>query len=323
MEPLHGNLHNASVNSKFLEKLRNIIELNIANPEFGVEELGKEIGMSRSHLHRKITALTGKSPSRFIRSYKLEKAKIFLKNNSGTISEISDQLGFSSAVYFSQVFSEEFGYPPSELRKSEKKYPEESRRQRTLAAVVLAKVINIEKIFSIDENKGLDIIDQICEETKKLCNEFGGQFIKKSANQMLSTFPSSSDASTCSMALLSAASDIGVQLKIVIHQGEVVMEEKDVSGETVNLTYQIIKESDETGLWITEPVYRTIRNKKTIAQEIIDRITIKSFDEELQLYQLRKLDISGDGTTTKKGFQFFNSEQIIDSLKKIFNIKIL
>jgi AraC-like DNA-binding protein len=71
--------------------------------------------MGRVQIYRKIKALTGKSPSRHIRSVRLTKARNMIKEKQGTISEIAYSVGFSTPQYFTKCFREEFGFPPSEL----------------------------------------------------------------------------------------------------------------------------------------------------------------------------------------------------------------
>ena len=71
--------------------------------------------MSRGQIYNKIKALTGKSPSLFVRSVRLTAAKKMIKEHKGTISEISYSVGFNSPAYFTKCFREEFGFPPSEL----------------------------------------------------------------------------------------------------------------------------------------------------------------------------------------------------------------
>ena len=70
--------------------------------------------MSRTQLHRKLKALTGKSATLYIRTVKLSKAKKMIEEKTGNISEIAYSLGFSSPTYFTRCFKEEFGYPPSD-----------------------------------------------------------------------------------------------------------------------------------------------------------------------------------------------------------------
>lgn len=99
----------------FLRKLLKIIEAELDNEAYSIPEMSKEIGMSRSQLHRKLKALTDKSPSAFLRSVRLQHAHELLRQKSGNISEIALQVGIPNLSYFSRVFSEQFGYPPSEI----------------------------------------------------------------------------------------------------------------------------------------------------------------------------------------------------------------
>ena len=100
------------VDEKFINKIKNIINDHISDQDFSAEDLGGEIGMSRSQVFRKIKALTGKSPSAYFRSIRLLKAKGMIENGEGNISEIAYSVGFSSPVYFSKCFKDEFGFPP-------------------------------------------------------------------------------------------------------------------------------------------------------------------------------------------------------------------
>ena len=71
--------------------------------------------MSKEQIYKKLKALTGKSPSLFLRSIRLVRAKKMIKENKSTISEISYLVGFSSPAYFTKCFKEEFGNSPSDL----------------------------------------------------------------------------------------------------------------------------------------------------------------------------------------------------------------
>jgi YesN/AraC family two-component response regulator len=103
------------IDEKFLTKVMEVIERHISEEEFSIEQFGKEVGMSRTQLHRKLKALSGKSPSNFLRSVRLGRAKLMIEKNEANISEIAYQVGFSSPAYFSRCFKDEFGYPPSDL----------------------------------------------------------------------------------------------------------------------------------------------------------------------------------------------------------------
>jgi signal transduction histidine kinase/ligand-binding sensor domain-containing protein/DNA-binding response OmpR family regulator len=107
----------SSIDEKFMLRVGEVIEKHISEEEFDIEEFCKEAAMSRTQLHRKLKALTGKSASLYVRSVKLAKAKKMIEDQTGNISEIAYSLGFSSPAYFTRCFKEEFGYPPSEVKK--------------------------------------------------------------------------------------------------------------------------------------------------------------------------------------------------------------
>ena len=103
------------LDEKFINKILEVIEVHLSEDEFSIEEISEEAGMSRAQIYRKLKALTGKSPSLFLRNIRLNKAKEMIHRKELSISEISYQVGFSSPAYFSRCFKEEFGYAPSEL----------------------------------------------------------------------------------------------------------------------------------------------------------------------------------------------------------------
>ena len=98
-----------------ISELESIIESNLSNEQFGVEELAKSYGISRSQLHRKLKEATGKSLSALIREYRLKKALEILKYEDVTSSETAYRVGFGSATYFSKSFSDFYGFSPSDV----------------------------------------------------------------------------------------------------------------------------------------------------------------------------------------------------------------
>lgn len=99
-----------------VEKLIKAVDENLTNDQFGVEELAKYIGMSRSQLHRKLTSATGQSVSQFIREHRLERGMALLKERKLTAAEVADSIGFGSASYFNKCFNEFYGFPPGEVK---------------------------------------------------------------------------------------------------------------------------------------------------------------------------------------------------------------
>ena len=93
-----------SMDQVFINKVTHLIEVNLGNEQFGVNELAKKLGMSRSNLHRKLQMIKGKSASRFIREYRLEKAMLMLKEDGATGSEIAYKVGFGAPVILVNAF---------------------------------------------------------------------------------------------------------------------------------------------------------------------------------------------------------------------------
>jgi ligand-binding sensor domain-containing protein/signal transduction histidine kinase/DNA-binding response OmpR family regulator len=100
---------------QFLEKITEIIENRIMDPQLSVEELSREVAMSRSSLHKKLKSLSGHVPNEFIRLVRLKHAAKLLLTNDYNISEIGHMVGFNSHSYFSKCFFNQFKLTPSEF----------------------------------------------------------------------------------------------------------------------------------------------------------------------------------------------------------------
>ena len=99
-----GEIAVTSLDDAFLRRVIAVVEKNMGNEDFSVEDLGREVGMSRVQIHRKLTALTNQSAGEFIRYMRLHRAMDMLKKDSGTVSEIAYSVGFGSPAYFTKCF---------------------------------------------------------------------------------------------------------------------------------------------------------------------------------------------------------------------------
>lgn len=107
---------NKDMEQAFLSRLTEITEANLNNEQFGVGELAKEFGRSRSYIHRRLKTINNQSISQFIRSVRLEKAMEMLRQNKTSASEIAYMVGFSSPTYFNHCFHKHYGFPPGEVK---------------------------------------------------------------------------------------------------------------------------------------------------------------------------------------------------------------
>ncbi|MCB0522740.1 MAG: tetratricopeptide repeat protein [Saprospiraceae bacterium] len=101
----------------FLQKFYGLVEAELSNAELSMDEICQKLGMSRSQVFKKLKALTGKSATALIRSFRLQCGKKLLATTDLTISEVAYEVGFTSLNYFSVSFFEEFGERPSSFRK--------------------------------------------------------------------------------------------------------------------------------------------------------------------------------------------------------------
>lgn len=100
----------------FLNKLIKLIEDNLINPDFKVDVLGSELGMSRNVLYRKIDALTGMSVNDFIKSIRLKTALKLMETQQYVVYEVATMVGFNDHKYFSKEFKKQFGRSPSSYK---------------------------------------------------------------------------------------------------------------------------------------------------------------------------------------------------------------
>jgi YesN/AraC family two-component response regulator len=116
LEPRHEELENPD--DKFLHRLMRILDDNINDADFNVSKLVTEIGMSRPVLFRKVKELTGLSVIDLIRSTRLKKAEMLLRQKKMSISEVAFTVGFNDPKYFSKSFHAQFGTTPSKYMES-------------------------------------------------------------------------------------------------------------------------------------------------------------------------------------------------------------
>jgi len=104
-----------SVDEKFIQKAFEIIERNIADPDFGSPQLVAELGLSRTFIHLKFKKLTNFSTGEFIKNVRLKRAGQLLKQKKHRISEVGYMVGFADPKYFSKSFKLQFGCSPAQF----------------------------------------------------------------------------------------------------------------------------------------------------------------------------------------------------------------
>jgi signal transduction histidine kinase/ligand-binding sensor domain-containing protein/DNA-binding response OmpR family regulator len=106
-----------SLDDKFLKKIKEITEKNMHEPNFSVEKLSAEFGISRAHLYNKLLALTGKTPIEYIRILRIRRSAQLLEKSQLTVMEIAYKVGFNDPRYFTKHFKSEYKMTPSQYAK--------------------------------------------------------------------------------------------------------------------------------------------------------------------------------------------------------------
>lgn len=108
------DVESKDIDHQFLQRAIRIVEKHLADPEFSVTTFCRELGTSRPQLHRKLTALTNQSTSKFIRTIRLKHAASMLATRSDNVFGVAQDVGFNNLSYFAKCFHEQYGMSPSE-----------------------------------------------------------------------------------------------------------------------------------------------------------------------------------------------------------------
>ena len=102
-----------SPNEKFMQQLLAAIEKKISDADYSVEDMSREMFMSRVSLYKKVLSLTGKTPIEFLRQLRLKRAAQLFEKSKMTVAEVAYEVGFNNPKYFAKYFKQEFGTLPS------------------------------------------------------------------------------------------------------------------------------------------------------------------------------------------------------------------
>lgn len=123
MEPKEASI--SSDEADFLERLNETVDKHIDNSNFGVDWLADEMDLSTRHLRRRLKDVTDLSPAGFIRTRRLQHAASLLEKGADTISDVAAAIGYRDPSYFSRLFREAYGCPPSEYHKQTREASDE------------------------------------------------------------------------------------------------------------------------------------------------------------------------------------------------------
>ncbi len=322
-----------SIDQTFLQSLKEIVLSNLENEQFGAEDISREIGLSRSQVHRKLQKINGKSITQFIRETRLDVAFELLKKEVGTAAEISYRVGFSSPAYFTKCFHEYFGYPPSEIlyrskaseliedevttsdnssiipihRDMKERFESDDRR---LAAIMFTDIVGYTALMGTDEDRAFKLLRKNREIQSKFIEQYNGTMIKEMGNGILISFDLASEAVHCALEIQKECKSHNIPLKIGIHEDEMVFTDADVLDDGVNIASRIQNIAEQGCILISGSVYRDIKKKSRIIAEFVQEKIFKNVDEPIKVYKVfcednkPEVNIKKQKITKSKSFYF-------------------
>ena len=186
--------------------------------------------------------------------------------------------------------------------------------KRQLAAIMFTDIVGYTALMGKDENAAYQLLKRNRGVQKPLIEKHGGKWLKEMGDGVLASFQTISDAVYCAIEIQQICREDGhLKLRIGIHQGEVIVDEGDVFGEGVNIASRIEPLAPTGGIYISESVYRNIKNRQGIVSEFVREETLKNVDHPVRIYSVNAeasevstsvKETKQDGSTMKKSGSF-------------------
>jgi adenylate cyclase len=161
---------------------------------------------------------------------------------------------------------------------------------RRLVAIMFSDIVGYTSMMANDEKKAFDTIKKNRRIHWKLIKKYRGRWLKEMGDGTLASFSSSMDAVMCAISIQLAAEEMDIPLRIGIHQGDVVFEQKDVLGDGVNIAARIQGVAETQGIAISETIYREIRNKEGLELVSLGTKNLKGAFAPMDVYKVSCTD---------------------------------
>ena len=159
-------------------------------------------------------------------------------------------------------------------------------QQRRLAAIMFTDIVGYTTLMGKDEDKAFDMLSRNRSIHQSCIEKFNGTWIKEVGDGTLVSFPLATNAVRCAIEIQKACIGQKIPVKIGIHEGEIIYKETDVWGDTVNIAARLQEIGTEGCIFISDTVYRSIKNKSDISVEFVEERNLKNIDELLKIYNV-------------------------------------
>jgi len=157
---------------------------------------------------------------------------------------------------------------------------------RKLAAIMFTDIVGYTSLMGSDEAKAMQLLHTNRRIHQTLIKKYRGKWLKEMGDGTLASFKTTSDAVYCAGALIAACQQEDIQLRIGIHQGEIVEEKGDIFGDGVNVASRIEPLASPGEILVSGPVHRNIKNQPGIQSDFVEEHVLKNVDEPVRIYRV-------------------------------------
>ena len=160
--------------------------------------------------------------------------------------------------------------------------------KRKLAAIMFTDIVGYTKLMGSDEQEAVELLKQNRAIHKKFIKQYGGELLKEIGDGMLASFSTTSDAVYCAGSIQKDSKQVdGLELRIGIHQGEVLVESEDILGDGVNVASRIEGLAQPNEILVSEPVYNNVKNRLGVTGELYGEHELKNVDRPVKVYSVK------------------------------------
>jgi hypothetical protein len=174
-------------------------------------------------------------------------------------------------------------------------------QSRQLAAIMFTDIVGYTALMGNNEQKAFELLRKNREIQKPIIEEFGGRWIKELGDGVMASFPSVSNAVYAAIKIQEACYNAkAFELRIGIHQGEVVFENNDIFGDAVNIASRLQALAPPAGIFISESVQRDLSNKNDIRSEFVRMENLKNVKDPIRVYKIFSVGKEPDEVKSQK-----------------------
>jgi len=157
---------------------------------------------------------------------------------------------------------------------------------------MFSDIVGYASMMEKDDKNAFEILRESQRVQRRLIKKYRGKWLKEMGDGILASFSSVVDAVMCALSIQKATEESSIPLRIGIHQGEIIFEQKDVLGDGVNIASRIQNIISSNGIVISEKVYSDIKNKEGLEVEFLGEHTLKGVIKPIGIYQVTCSDDS-------------------------------